>query len=84
MSKKISDYAQVEISNKLKTSSECTTAVVGILNLIIKIRILLSAVIGPSKHGPPPSSTGLEHMPTAGFNTFLSHFSHTYDIIKTN
>ena len=42
MIKLISDYAQVEISNKLKISSECTTAVVGIQNLIIKIRILLN------------------------------------------
>ena len=66
MSKLISDYAQVEILTKLKTSSECTTAVVGILNLTIKIRTLLSGTIGQSRHGPTTSSTRLEHLPTAG------------------
>ena len=66
MIKLISDYAQVEISNKLKISSECTTAVVGIQNLIIKIRILLNDAIGPSKHGLTPYSTGLEHLLTVG------------------
>ena len=65
MSKLISDYAPVEFPMKLKTSAECTTAVVGILSLI-KIRILLSGTIGPSRHGPTPFSTGLEHLPTAG------------------
>ena len=58
MSKVISDYAQVEIPTKLKKSSECTTAVARILNLIIKIRILLSGAVGPSRHGQTPSSTG--------------------------
>ena len=66
MSKLISDCAQVEISKKLETSSECTTAVVGILNLIIKIRILLRGAIRPSRHGQTPSSTGLEHCPYIG------------------
>ena len=50
MSKLITDYAQVEISNKA-TSSECTTEVAGILNLTIKIRTLLSGAIGLSRHG---------------------------------
>ena len=68
MNKLISDYAQVEISNKVKISSECITAVVGILNLIIKIRILLICAIGPSRHGPTKSSIGLDHLPTAGYS----------------
>ena len=67
MSKLISDYAQVEISNKVKISSEYTTAVVGILNLIIRIRILQNVITGPSKHGLTPSSTGLEHLPIVGY-----------------
>ena len=62
MSKLISDYAQVEISNKLKTFSEYATAVV----FTIKIRILLSGAIGPSRCGPTPSSTVLELLLTAG------------------
>ena len=66
LSKLISDYAQVKIFNNVKTSSECTTAVVGILNLTVKIRTLLSGAIGPSKHQPTPSLTGLEHLPTVG------------------
>ena len=67
MSKLIIDYTQVEISNKVKDILRIyQRAVVGILNLIITIRILLSGAIGPSRHGPTPSSIGLEHLPTAG------------------
>ena len=36
---------------KLKTSSECTTVVVDILNPIIRIKTVLNGVIEPSKHG---------------------------------
>ena len=42
---------KLKFPTKLKTSSECTTAVVGILNLIIIIKILLSGTIGPSRQG---------------------------------
>ena len=66
MSKLISDYAQVEISSKVKDILIVYHAVVGILNLIIKIRILVTGVIGSSRHGPTPSSTELEHLPAAG------------------
>ena len=66
MSKLISDYAQVEISMRLKISSECMTAVVGILSLLIKTRILQNDIIGPSKHGPMLYLTGLEHLLTVG------------------
>ena len=41
---------KLKFPTRLTTSSECTTAVVGILNLIIKIRIVLSGTIGPSRH----------------------------------
>ena len=47
---------KLKFATKLKTFSECTTAVVGILNLIIKIRFLLNGIIGPSRNGPTPSS----------------------------
>ena len=66
MSKLISDMLKLKFPTRLKISSECTTAVVGILNLITKIRILLSGATGPSKHGLTPSSTGLEHLLTVG------------------
>ena len=66
MSKLISDHAQVEILTRLKIYSECITVVVGILSLIIKTRILQNGIIEPSKHGLAPSSTGLEHLLTAG------------------
>ena len=66
MCKLISDYAQVEISNKVKDILRYTTAVVAILNLIIRIRILQYGTIGPSWHGPTPSSTGQKHLPTVG------------------
>ena len=66
MSKLISDYAQVEITNKVKFS-ECITVVVGILNPIIRIRILLNGVVGPLRLGPTPSSTGLVLLLTVGY-----------------
>ena len=62
MSKLISDYAQVEISKKVKD----------ILQMYWhsepnhKIRILLNGIIGQSRHGLTPSSTGLEHLLTVG------------------
>ena len=67
MSKLISDYAQVEISNKVKDILRCTTAVVGILNLITRITILQNGIIQPSKHRLTPSSTGLEHFLSVGY-----------------
>ena len=66
MKKLISDYAQVEISNKVKKISECTTAVVGILNLTTNIRILQNGITEPSKHGLTPYSTDLEDLLTVG------------------
>ena len=48
MSKLISDYAQVEISNKVK---DILRAVVGILNLISRIRILQNCIAERPKHG---------------------------------
>ena len=68
MSKLISDYAEVEISNKARILSECTTAVVGFLNFITRIRTLQNGIVEPSKHGLTPSSTELEHLPTVGYS----------------
>ena len=62
MSKLISDYAQVRFLTKEKISSECTTAVDGILNHIIRIRILLSGDAGPLRLGPTLSLIKLLHL----------------------
>ena len=67
MSKLISEYAQVEISNKVKDILRSTTAVVGILNLITRIKILQNGIMEPSKYGLTPSSTGLEHLQAVGY-----------------
>ena len=66
MSKLISDYAQLEISNKVKDILRMYHSSSWHSELAIKTRILLSGNIGPSRHGPTPSSTGLEHLPTVG------------------
>ena len=65
MSELISDYAQVEISNKVKDILRMYH--IGILNLITRIRILQNGTIEPSKHGLTPSSTELEHLQTVGY-----------------
>ena len=62
MSKLISDYAQVRFLTKEKISSECTTAIDGILNHIIRIRILLSGDAGPLRLGPTLSLIKLLHL----------------------
>ena len=72
---------KLKFPTKLKTSSECTTAVVGFLNLIIKIKILLSGTIGPSKHGPTPSSTGLTGAPA---NCWLLCMSYVCYLLNHN
>ena len=66
MTKLISDYAQLEISNKVKDILRMYHSSSWHSELAIKTRILLSGNIGPSRHGPTPSSTGLEHLPTVG------------------
>ena len=66
MSKLISDYAQVKIPNKVKTSSDCSTAVVGILNPTIRIRTLLNGTTGPVRLGQTPSLIELVPLPTVG------------------
>ena len=69
MSNLISDYAQVEISNKVKDILTMYHSSSWHSEPYQQIRILLSGAIGPSRHGPTPSSTGLEHLPTVGFST---------------
>ena len=66
MSKLVSDYAQVEIPTRLRIFSGCITVVAGTLNLTIKTRIHENGIIEPSKYGPTPSLTGLEHLPIVG------------------
>ena len=56
MSKLISDYAQEEISNKVKDILRMYhSTVVGILNPIIRIRTHLNGDTGPLRLGPTPS-----------------------------
>ena len=66
MSKLISDYAQVKISNKVKEFSRCIRVVAGNLNFTIKTRIHQNVIIEPAKHEPTPSLTGLEPLPIIG------------------
>ena len=62
MSKLVSDYAQVEISNKVKD----------ILRMYHSsswhsepYHLLLSGILGQSRHGPTPFSIGLEYLSAA-------------------
>ena len=68
MSELISDYAQVEISNKVKDILRMYHSSSWILNLITQIRTFQNSIIEPSKHGLTPSSTELEHLPTVGYS----------------
>ena len=55
MTKLISDYATVEISNKLRTSLGCIIAPVGSQSPTTKSKIQLRGDTAPSKVGPTPS-----------------------------
>ena len=57
----------VTYATRLRIFSECTTVGVGILNIITKTRIHQNGIIEPSKHGPTPSSTDLEHLLIDGY-----------------
>ena len=55
MTKLISDYAKVEISNKVKDILGCIIAPVGTQSHTTRTRILLRGDTAPSKVGPTPS-----------------------------
>ena len=66
MSKLISDYAQVEISNKVKDILRMYHSTSWHSEPYHRNQNISEWTIGPSRHGPTPSSTGQEHLPTVG------------------
>ena len=73
MSKLISDYAQVEISNKVKDILRMYHSSSWHSEPIIRIKTLLNGVIGPLRLGPTPSSTGLVLLLTVGYCALAMH-----------
>ena len=66
MSKLISDYAQVEISNKVNDILRMHHTSHWHSEPYHQNQNPLSGTIGPSRNGPTPSSIGLEHLPMVG------------------
>ena len=66
ISKVISAYAQVEISNKVRDILRMYHGSSWHSEPYHQNQNPLSGAIGPSRHGPTPSLTGLEYLPTAG------------------
>ena len=67
MTKLISDYAKVEISNKVKDILRMYQAPVGTQSPTTRTRIQLRGYTAPSKVGPTPSCIDLEPQLIVGF-----------------
>ena len=69
MSKLISDYAQVEISNKVRDILRMYHSSSWHSEPCHQNQNPSDGVTEPSKHGLTPSSRGLEHLPVVGYFT---------------
>jgi len=69
--KLISDHAQVEISEKSKTSYAPSLLVVGKVNHTSNIKTQLNAISRPSRLLPTPSLTAPAHLPVPGYYAFF-------------